>query len=91
MMNGDTHKDNFYGYYQSTAWVIIRGAWLFDYLHKVYWYVVTHREMSLVKCAQNAYDEALIMHHPWILKRTVKIGMLATCSRDTFMRNLRTE
>ena len=51
MMNGDNYKDKFYGYYQSTAWVLIRGAWLFDYIHKVFWYVVNNRDMSLIHCA----------------------------------------
>ena len=51
MMNGDIYKDKFYGYYQSTAWVLIRGAWLFDYINKVFWYVVTNRDMSLIHCA----------------------------------------
>lgn len=81
MMNGDNQVDKSLGYYQSTAWVIIKGAWFFDFLHSVYWYVVTKKELTLIKCAQNAYDDALIMHHPWILRKTVKIGLLATCSR----------
>lgn len=67
MMNGDVQKDKSMGYYQSTAWVLIKGAWLYDYLSRVFYYIVHERQLSLIKVAQTAYDEALMRHHPWIL------------------------
>jgi hypothetical protein len=90
MLNGDKRTKE-WGKYQSTAWVLIKGAWFYDFINRVFYYVVSDRKISLIKSAQLAYDETLKRHHPWILRRTAKIGMLATCSRESFKRNLKME
>ena len=79
------------GYYLSTAWIWIRGAWLFDFITCVFTYVLEFREMTLTQCAISAYDETLKDKHPWILQRAAKIGMLATTSREKMLRTIGTE
>jgi hypothetical protein len=45
--------------YQSTGWVIIRGAWFFDYLATLTHNIVTNKEWKLSQCGQEAYVEKL--------------------------------
>jgi len=78
-MNGDNNKSilkkrkiksdhaKWMNSYCSTGWVIIRGAWLFDYLYAVFHKIQHNRDMKFGDIATTAYDEALAKHHPWIL------------------------
>jgi hypothetical protein len=50
MLNGDKNTSP-YGYYQSTAWVLIKGAWFYDFVNRVFYYVVNEKSLSLVKAA----------------------------------------
>lgn len=55
-------------YYCSSSWVLVRNAWLYDYLHVLFHTIVTDREMSFSEVAQTSYDKTLGTHHGWLLK-----------------------
>uniref|UniRef100_A0A7S3FU91 Glycolipid transfer protein domain-containing protein n=1 Tax=Strombidium rassoulzadegani TaxID=1082188 RepID=A0A7S3FU91_9SPIT len=74
--------------YQSTAWVFIKGAWLFDYMYGIFSLMVQDREMTLTNIASKAYDVALAPHHNWFLQRAARMGIMACTSRQNFLKSL---
>lgn len=45
--------------YQSTAWIVVRGAWFFDFMGELIRLIVTERDMPLRKAATTAYETKL--------------------------------
>ena len=74
--------------YQSTAWVVWRGVWLFDFTSEFVGNVVNHRNWVMSDCAIRAYEKALERHHPWLIKKSAKIGMLTVRSRENFFNSV---
>ena len=74
--------------YQSTAWVIIRGAWFFDYITALFNNIVTHKDWKLSQCGQEAYVEKLERHHPWFLRNAAKMAFGVCGSRDALIKSL---
>jgi hypothetical protein len=54
--------------YCSSSWVVVRNAWLYDYLHVLFHTIVYKREMSFSEVAQSSYEKTLGTHHNWFLK-----------------------
>jgi len=78
------NKDKLY-YYVSTGWVIIRGAWLFDFLSQVFKHSREEpRDKTLSTCAKEAYDVGLKIRHPWVVQRLVQVGFNAVNYREVF-------
>ena len=75
-------------YYQSTAWVIIRGAWFYDFLAALFSNMEIDKNLELSKCAVNAYNFSLKKHHPWIIQRAALLGMNALPGRASFTAKL---
>lgn len=100
MMNGDNNKkiisqrtnQNDSGKwmkdYISAGWIIVRGAWFFDYLKAVLQRLCYRPDMECSKVAVEAYDEALARHHPWFLRKGAKMGMMLATSRKNFINGL---
>lgn len=68
---GDTkflvdNKDKLYNY-QSISWIVIRGAWLYDFLSELFHQSLLIPEKELSAVAYAAYDKGLRPHHPWII------------------------
>ena len=42
--------------YQSSAWIIVRGAWFFDFMGEVMRLLEAERDWTLKKIAATAYD-----------------------------------
>ncbi len=74
--------------YQSTGWVIIRGAWFFDYITALFNNIVTHKDWKLSQCGQEAYVEKLERHHPWFLRNAAKMAFGVCGSRDALIKSL---
>lgn len=74
--------------YQSTAWVVWRGVWLFDFSGDFMKNFIQHRDWSSSECAVKGYEYALERYHPWIIQKTVKIGIKTIRSREGFVRSL---
>jgi len=73
--------------YLSTAWILVRGAWFFDFKAELLRLMVTKRDMSFKKIGQKAYDEELKQHHNWFLKQLASIGLVAISSRESFIKS----
>ena len=71
------------------GWVIIRGAWFFDFLSQIMIQVSQEpRGRSLAACAQKAYKIGLQRHHPWIVQKAVHVGMNAAAYREVFEKKM---
>lgn len=77
--------------YVSAGFVVVRGAWFFEYLESTLDCLCFKREMQCSDVAIHAYDSALARHHPWFLQKGAKLGMRLAASRATFIKNLRDE
>ena len=73
--------------YQSTAWIVVRGAWFFDFMGELMRLVVVDRDMPLRKVAITAYETKLAPHHPWMLRKLVSVGLNACTSREGFLKS----
>ena len=74
--------------YKSTGWIIIRGAWFFDYVASLLYKIATLKELKISQCGQEAYVEKLERHHPWFLRNAAKMAFGVCVSRDTFTNSL---
>ena len=72
--------------YLSTAWIVLRGTWLFNIVGEIFKLVVLERSWSLSKIAKEAYKLKLAHHHPWPIQKLVVIGFSAVTSREKFQR-----
>ena len=72
----------------SCGWVVVRGAWFFDYLEATLDCLCFKRHMQCSDVAVHAYDVALSRHHPWFLQKGAKLGMRLATNRANFMNNL---
>lgn len=94
ILNKDFNKDevkNWMYSYQSTCWIVLRGAWFFDFMAEIIHLLVTDRQMDLQKAASIAYDTKLGPHHPWILRKLIKVALNAVTSRESFIKAYATE
>ena len=53
--------------YQSTAHIVERNCWFFDYLYNLFNIMVNDRDLKLSEIGAKAYDIAIAPHHNWIL------------------------
>lgn len=74
--------------YVSAGWVVVRGAWFFDYLEATLECLCFKRHMNCAEVAVTAYDAALARHHPWFLQKGAKLGMKLASSRAAFLNSL---
>ena len=44
--------------------------------------------MPLGQVANEAYEEGLARHHPWLVRKAVSIGFNAVTSRENFMKSI---
>lgn len=102
MMNGDNNseiieqrrrrggmkEDKWMKSYVSVGYVVVRGAWFFDYLESTLECLYYRRHMQCSEVAIHAYDAALARHHPWFLQKGAKLGMRLATSRANFLNNL---
>ena len=73
--------------YLSVSWMVIRGAWFVDFMGEIMRLFVTDRQMGLKKAAIDAYDAKLGIHHPWILRKMIKVAFNAVTSRENFIKS----
>lgn len=71
--------------YQSSAWIIVRGAWFFDFMSEVMRLMEAERDWTLKKIAATAYDSQLGRHHNWMLRKLIFVGMMTAKSRKHFL------
>lgn len=100
MMNGDNNKKvmgkrankndsaKWMNKYVSAGWIIVRGAWFFDYLKAILFRLCYRPDMECSVLAVEAYEEALAPHHPWILQKGAKMGMKLATSRRNFVNGI---
>jgi len=82
------NRDLFW-YYQSSSWVIIRGAWFFDFMCEVTKQVAAQpRDKNMTADAQKAYNNALSRHHPWMIQKIVNIALNAIAYRENFEQDM---
>ena len=93
MLNGGNGKkylkkdDNAWKFtYMSSAYVLLRQAWLMDYMEANLKMLKEMKNEYLSKTMQTAYEMSLAKHHPWILQKTIKLGQL-TCTTMTNFQN----
>lgn len=77
------HKSEIY-YFQSTSWVVIKGAWFYEFLTELFRQIADKQRPPMSECAKKAYDFGLKRHHPWILQKTVGLVMGQIVNRDKF-------
>ena len=65
---------------------MVRGAWFFEFMAEIIRLLVTDRQMELKKAADIAYDTKLGKHHPWILRKLVKVALNAITTRESFIK-----
>ena len=71
------------------GWVIIRGAWFFDFLSDMMNVIAQEpRGRSLAACAQKGYRMRLQARHPWIVQKAVLVGMNAASYREVFEKRM---
>lgn len=75
-------------YYQSVSWVVIRGAWFYDFLSEIMNQLDKHKDKSMSQVAGDAYNLRLRKRHPWIVQKAVGVGLHAICDRKTFFDRL---
>lgn len=75
--------------YVSGARSLLRLMWFLDFLQALIGRLVSDTDAKELRaCAQEAYDEALAPHHPWVLRKTIGAAMYLLPSKDSFMTTL---
>lgn len=74
--------------YTSTTRTVLRNLWLMDFLETLMYELAKDRNASLSHCARAAYDKGLGPNHPWVIRQTAKVAMLAVPSREKFLNNI---
>ena len=72
-------------YFQSTSWVVIKGAWFMDFNTELFSQLVEFPEKTLTALATDTYNKTLKRHHPWILQKGAALGMKALPNRAYFL------
>jgi len=71
--------------YQSTAWIVIRGAWFFDFMGEILRLLVENRDLTMAKCVIGSYETKLGIYHPWVLRKLLGVAFNACTSRENFI------
>lgn len=87
-MKRDVHKRND-SKFVSGSRSLLRLMWFLDFLNALISRLLNEGDSKELRlCAQEAYDEALGHHHPWILRKTIGAAMYLLPSKDSFLHTL---
>jgi Glycolipid transfer protein (GLTP) len=62
--------------------------WFFDFVSNFLNNLDADRKAAVSTCVQKAYDEALGIHHPFIVRAGAKVAMLASPNRKNLFKGM---
>ena len=67
--------------YVSTGRHLVRMAWLLNFYSSLF-DIFVNTKIEANKAARTSYDIGFAPHHPWILRKSIRLGLLVIPDRD---------
>jgi len=71
----------------ATSYVWVRQQWLFEYMGDNFYQIIENRDAFLSTNLKEGYKMHLEDRHPWLLSKTVILGMLSCTTKENFEAN----